>query len=136
MTTVIHYGEWTDEFKDETVFVEIEMSEEMTDTEWGQAIWDELFNGGKLIDYPHRTIAKALQSARQQGAEEERERCAQVAKAHKGNAAKKRGTIKQTPFQSDEEHEAMRNEIYAEERGEDIAAEMIEAAIRALEPTP
>lgn len=54
------------------------------------------------------------------------ERCAQVAKAHKGSAEKRR---RANGRKYDEESLV---EIRAEERGEDIAAEMIAAEIRAL----
>ena len=57
------------------------------------------------------------------------QQAAEVAKAHKGSAAKKRIARGQRLSMVDE---AAWPEITAEERGEDIAAEMIEAAILAL----
>jgi len=57
------------------------------------------------------------------------EAAAEVAKAHKGSATKKRISRGQKLNNVTNE---MRWEIVAEERGEDIAAEMIEAAIIAL----
>ena len=68
---------------------------------------------------------------RRQAAEEMREDCAAVAKAHKGLAAKRR-KAKGLRLSDCDNWE----EIEAEERGEDIAAEMIERAIRALEWKP
>ena len=62
------------------------------------------------------------------------EEAAKVAKDHKGAAKRKRagnmGLRNSMRFASDE----ARAEIWAEERGEDIAAEIIERAIRALIP--
>jgi hypothetical protein len=67
-------------------------------------------------------------AARREGLRE----AAQVAKAHKGAAKRKRaenmGLRNSMRFASDE----ARAEIFAEERGEDIAAEIIEREIRAL----
>lgn len=59
------------------------------------------------------------------------ERCAQVAKAHKGSAKKKRGLLGERYNSA-----GAMDEIYAEERGEDIAAEIIEREIRALTGQP
>lgn len=58
------------------------------------------------------------------------EAAAAIAKAHVGSAAKRRGRRKLSTYDEDT---AM--EIQAEERGEDIAAAMIETAIRALAHT-
>lgn len=57
----------------------------------------------------------------------ERERCAKIAESHKGSAARKRRSSGQklSSFGLDSA-----DEILCEERGEDIAAEMIAAAIR------
>ena len=57
------------------------------------------------------------------------EAIAEVAKAHKGAAAKKRHSRGQRLSQFNEFEQA---EITAEERGEDIAAEIIEREIRSL----
>ena len=67
-------------------------------------------------------IAIELDKAR----DTERERCAQVAEAHKGSATKKRRA------RGPQNDNSMLDEIYAEERGEDIAAEMIAREIRNL----
>lgn len=56
-----------------------------------------------------------------------REACAKVADAHKGSAAKKRLA------QNSRANPDALIEIYAEERGEDIASEMIASAIRAFD---
>lgn len=58
---------------------------------------------------------------------DERERCAKIADSHKGSAARKRRERGQklSNFGLDNS-----DEIQCEERGEDIAAEMIAAAIR------
>lgn len=70
----------------------------------------------------------ALRSQLESMREAEREACAQVAEAHKGAAAKKRRTRPNiVKFASDE----AKVEIFAEERGEDIAAEIIARNIRA-----
>jgi hypothetical protein len=61
----------------------------------------------------------------------EQERCAKIAEAHKGKAAKTRRDRGQTFKFMSEEAAA---EIVAEERGEDIAAEMIAKAIREQVP--
>lgn len=58
--------------------------------------------------------------------EDERERCAKIAEAHKGSAARKRREAGRTLHLGSEYYA----EIVSEERGEDIAAEMIAAAIR------
>lgn len=76
---------------------------------------------GNDLDTDIQSIAAQFAAVEQEATSKERERCAGIAKAHKGSAARKRrlrGDI-------GDDH------IYAEERGEDIAAEMIEAAIRA-----
>ena len=59
-----------------------------------------------------------------------RERCAKIAMKHRGEAAKRRKMRGQSLSSFTDEHQA---EIRAEERGEDIAAEMIAAAIRKTE---
>lgn len=77
----------------------------------------------------HAEITKLksqLEEARAKAIEE----CASIAKAHKGSAPKRRlvrlGTLPQEA----------QNEIVAEERGEDIASEIIEKSIRALLSAP
>lgn len=71
-----------------------------------------------------RLVVHAFEAA----VKEERERCAKIADAHKGSAAKKRREKfgKLSSFGLDNGAE-----IETEERGEDIAAEMIARAIRA-----
>ena len=54
----------------------------------------------------------------------ERERCAKIADAHRGAAAKKRRA------RGPQADNSALDEIYAEERGEDIAAEIIARTIR------
>ena len=80
-----------------------------------------------------------LIAARAEGRSEGLREAAHVAKAHKGAAKRKRaenqGLKNSMRFASDE----AKAEIWAEERGEDIAAEIIERSILALanqEPTP
>lgn len=70
--------------------------------------------GNELIDRMDQSFANGL------------ERAAQIADAHKGSAAAKRA---KQPWKLSPE---ALDEIRAEERGEDIAAEMIAKAIRAL----
>lgn len=57
------------------------------------------------------------------------EECAKVADAHKGSAAKARAAKKLS-----RQPEGWMQEIYDEERGEDIAAERIAINLRALKP--
>ena len=82
--------------------------------------------GGNDLDWESaaRDIAQALKKARNDGLEE----AAAVAAAHRGSAAKKRlgRGMPLGSMQNDFERES----ITSEERGEDIAAEMIAAAIR------
>jgi regulator of replication initiation timing len=61
------------------------------------------------------------------------ERCAKIAETHKGSAASRRRLKgQQFKFMSEE----VVSEIQAEERGEDIASEMIARKIRALAAAP
>lgn len=84
------------------------------------------------LSYMETIIECGLQAAHERGRREGMEEAARVAEGHKGSAAKKRGKIKPITFSSHDEHIAMVTEIHAEERGEDIASELIANAIRTL----
>ena len=71
------------------------------------------------ISKVHSTLVEFAQEI----AAHARERCAKIALAHKGSATKDR----------EKKGHAWSEEIGAEERGEDIAAEMIAAALRKME---
>lgn len=76
-----------------------------------------------------RGDAAEQQAYYEAGVAAERERCANIAEAHKGSAARRRleRGQKLSHFGLDNSEE-----IRAEERGEDIAAEMIARAICAI----
>lgn len=133
---MIHYGERTDFFCEEVLMLEgDDMKDLLTFEERANRLTENVWPTHARVSARAQILASlqsAFQRGHRKGQEEERERCAQIAKAHKGSAAKKRGKIKSNPFMSDDAHDGMVTEIYAEERGEDIASEMIETAIRAL----
>lgn len=85
-------------------------------------IRDGLFKGPRTLNAVE-TIAYEIEAA----VEAERERCAKIAEAHKGSASRTR-QLKHGKLSSFPSHAA--EEIQAEERGEDIAAEIIARAIR------
>lgn len=92
----------------------------MTPEEWTKRIYG---TDGCSWGFTPKDIAAAIRAA----VEEEREACAEIAQRHKGAAQKRRRDRGQKlslyePFEQ--------NEIVAEERGEDIAADIIAAAIR------
>ena len=62
------------------------------------------------------------------GRRDEKEECAKIADAHKGSAAKQR---QEKGHLLRDMEDGLHVEVNAEERGEDIAAETIAAAIRA-----
>ena len=74
------------------------------------------------------SFRKAIAQVWIEAAKVEREACAEIADQHKGSAAKKRQSKGQRLVGVDEQIVAT---IQDEERGEDIAAEMIASAIRA-----
>lgn len=79
-------------------------------------------DGGKMV-VPQRDFGPLV-------AAHTRERCAKIAIKHRGEAAKRRKMRGQSLSSFTDEQQA---EIWAEERGEDIAAEMIAAEIRRME---
>lgn len=94
----------------------------------GEPEYDKVAGDAILLNAEKRML-QALATARREGAEEMRERAARAARSHHGAAAKKRidRGRKLSTFEPFE-----RDEIQAEERGEDIAADVIARAIRAL----
>ena len=87
---------------------------------WGARLSPRLSEALDALDARDKALAEARAAAI--------EECAKVALVHRGSAAKKRQEKAKLPKMSPD----TMNEILAEERGEDIAVEIIAAAIRAL----
>jgi len=82
-----------------------------------------------LEDTRSSPVPSQSQEANSKLVDETIERCAKVARDHRNRPPAK---IRPGLTQSDDDFELMRESIRSEERGEKIASEMIELAIRAL----